>query len=277
MLIDPLAPPTAAHDGRRFRWLSPLLRLSAAATAGALLTLLGLWMYRASSGWISPTDVLRALGAEWFTYGAWNGRSINFNQGEVAQSGVQPVVIVALWLALSSAILRLLQRPWRGGRASLSSYAVLILLGWLMLDLRWQLDLVERAQRTFSLYAGLSESERQTTGPDRVLYPFMREIHAHLPDRPTRIFLLTERPETSTVGRVRYHLLPHNASMGLTQLPAFDQRRPGDYVLIIAPMRQVRYDQIHRRLSDGQTAWPVEPVFTGSHVGALFRVRSEAS
>lgn len=277
MPTDPVSPPAATQVERRSRWANPLLSLFAAATAGAALTLLGLWMYRASSGWISPADLLSVLAGEWFTQGAWTGRSINFNQGGTAKSGLQPVVITALWLALSSTILLFIQRPWSGRPIALMPYAVLALLGWLILDLRWQLDLIERAQRTFSIYAGLSESERQAAGPDRTLYPFMREIHAHLPDRPARIFLLTERPETSTAGRVRYHLLPHNASMGLSRLPAFDQTRPGDYVLIIAPMHQARYDRTRRTLSDGRTEWPVDPVFTESRAGALFRVRSESS
>lgn len=277
MPTDPVSRPAPAYGERRLRWSRPLFGILAAATAGAILTLLGLWLYRVSSGWVAPTEVLRALGTEWFTSGTWTGRSINFNQGSVAKPSFPPVSIVALWLALSSAILLILQRPWRGGQASLRPYAALVLLGWLVLDLRWQFDLVDRAQRTFSLYAGLSESERQAAGPDRALYPFVREVHAHLPNRPARIFMLTERTETSTAGRVRYHLLPHNTSMGLARLPSFDLARPGDYVLIIAPLRQARYDQVHRRLTDGQTEWPVEPIFTESRVGALFRVRSEAS
>ncbi len=213
-----------------------------------------------------------AILSEWTRADGWTGRSINFNQGAARDGRVPPVPVMALWIGLGSLLFALMNPPWRGFR-SLLPYGLLVIAGWLPLDLMWQQDLIARLRQTASIYAGLDETERQLAGPDRALYAFLREVRGHLPDSSARVFILGADPTGSTIGRARYHLLPHNVSLGLADPPSVDQAHPGDFLLVLSPMRQVRFDRERGLLIAGNAQLPVEPVYTDNAAGELFRVR----
>ncbi|QIK38602.1 hypothetical protein GWK36_12115 [Caldichromatium japonicum] len=273
---------TPVYQSSPHSWLKGIAYVLMVAFGGALLAILGLWLYlnmirqfnpdKGGAGWINLREVLDLLIADWSASGAWTGRSINFNQGGLSNPNISAVLNVALWIGLSSLLTLVTQRARRSTCTYRTLCIAFILAGWLALDLRWQFDLCNRAQRSIGLYAGVTEPERQAVGPDRAFYPFIRDVLAHLPPQPARIFIITEQPASALVGRVRYHMLPHITSLGLTSLPHLTQSRSNDYVLVITPVQQVRYDQARKRLIDGQTEWPVEPVFN-SRLGSLFRVQ----
>lgn len=218
------------------------------------------------------TMLLNALTSGWTEVDGWTGRSINFDDGGPRDASFRPVVVTALWVALAGLLYALLNPPWRGHR-SLAPYAVILVIGWLALDLRWQWVLGQRLVQTQALYAGLDDEARQLAGPDRRLYPFVREVRQHLPAKPARIFILSEDPNGYVSGRARYHLLPHNTYAGLSVLPDAKQAHPGDYVLVLEPLPGLDYDRERHLLSLKAEQWPADLVYAEPGRGALFLLR----
>ena len=221
---------------------------------------------------LSPSVLLHALVDNWTHTEGWTGRSINFDYGGPRDARFRPVIVTALWVILASLLYALLNPTWRGHK-SLAPYAALCLIGWLALDLRWQWVLGQRLIQTQERYAGLDGEARQLAGPDRHLYPFMREVRRHLPAEPARIFILSDDPNGYVSGRARYHLLPHNTYAGLSGLPDAKQAHPGDYVLALEPLPGLDYDRERHLLSLKAAQWPADLVYAGSGRGALFLLR----
>ena len=79
--------------------------------------------------------------------------------------------------------------------AEIDPYAALFLLGWLVLDLRWQWDLRLRLEQTVERFAGKNEEDRRLAALDGDLYRFLLEVRQHfLPERPVRLFIVVRSP-----------------------------------------------------------------------------------
>ena len=218
--------------------------------------------------------LLRWMVEDWTTFEDWSQRSINYVSGAPLNALFPPVVMVALWIGFSAALHALFSPPRRAPGALLP-YAALFLLGWLMLDLRWQWDLGQRLMQTARDFAGKSEEDRRLAALDGEFYRFLREVRQRLPERPARLFIVSADPAGFWAGRARYHLLPHNGYAGFARLPPPDQARPGDYILILSPLPDARYDPERRMLEGGDTQLPVEMLHLAAR-GALFRIRGGA-
>ena len=220
---------------------------------------------------LSSAELLRRAIEDWTSFDDWSQRSINYTSGAPRDALFPPVLIVALWVGFSAACYALFAPPrWRAeGRLP---YAVLFLLGWLALDGRWQWDLHQRLAQTRERFAGKNEVERWLADLDGEFYRFLCEVRQHLPEQPTRLFILSSDPHSFWAGRARYHLLPHNGYAGLAQLPRPNQAHPGDYVLILAPLASVTYRAEQRILESGKQRLPAELLYAAP-AGTLFRVR----
>lgn len=221
----------------------------------------------------STGELLRWMMADWTAFEDWSQRSINYTAGAPLDALFPSVPVVALWVGFSSVLYALLDRPRRrvGG---LAPYAALFLLGWLVLDLRWQWDLGQRLEQTARGFAGKDEAERRLAALDGDLYRFLLEVRQRLPDRPARLFIVSNDPHGFWAGRARYHLLPHNGYAGLSRLPQPNEARAGDYVLILSPLPEVGYDPGQRLLAGPNGRWPAEMLHVAAR-GALFRLRGD--
>lgn len=215
--------------------------------------------------------LLRELAADWTTFEDWSQRSINYTSGAPLNALFPPLVMVALWIGFSAVLYALFDPPRRAPGALLP-YAALFLLGWLTLDVRWQWDLGQRLAQTARDFAGKSEEDRRLAALDGELYRFLREVRQRLPEKPARLFIVSADPGGFWAGRARYHLLPQNGYAGFARLPPPDQARAGDYILILSPLADARYDPERRLLEGGGAQLPVEMLHFAA-LGALFRVR----
>lgn len=212
----------------------------------------------------------------WMHREPWSQRSINFYIGyERGSTHLTPVLSIALWVLLAGGFYWLLCRRC-GHVARLTGVSVLVLTGWLAVDLRWQAQLWERLGDSQQRYAGLTQHERRLAAPDAKLTKLVDRLRAHLPDQPARVLILSDDPSGFIAGRMRYHLAPHRVYVGLSQLPAATQVAPGDYLFVIRSLRSVRLARGNRLLTDNGRSLAVEPVTSIRGLGALYRVRGDA-
>jgi hypothetical protein len=217
--------------------------------------------------------LLRELVADWTAFEDWSQRSINYTAGAPANALFPPVVVVALWIGFGAALHALFDPPRRTPGALLP-YIALFLLGWLVLDLRWQWDLRQRLERTAASFAGKNEEERRLAALDGEFYRFLQEVRRHLPEQPVRLLIVTADPSGFWAGRARYHLLPHNGYAGFARLPPRGRVRAGDHLLILLPFNDIRYDAERGVLQGQGVQLPVE-MLHATAAGALFRVGKE--
>ena len=225
---------------------------------------------------LSAVELLRWAAGEWTAFEDWSQRSINYTAGAPLDALFPPVLVVALWVGFSIA-LHAIASPPRRVAGWWMPYAALFLLGWLVLDLRWQWDLERRLEQTVERFAGRDVTARRLAALDGDLYRFLLEIRQRLPDKPVRLFIVSADPADSTTyqaGRARYHLLPHNGYAGLSRPPGPGVAHDGDYVLILSPLAGVRYDRAGQLLEWDNQRLPAEMLYAAS-VGALFRVRGD--
>jgi hypothetical protein len=220
---------------------------------------------------LATSALLGEMAADWTTFEDWSQRSINYTADAPVNALFPPVLVVALWVGFGAALYALFDPPRRAPGALLP-YAALFLLGWLVLDLRWQWDLRQRLERTEARFAGKSVEDRRLAALDGGFYRFLQEVRRRLPERPVRLFIVTADPSSFFAGRARYHLLPHNSYAGFTHLPPPGTARVGDYVLIVSPFASARYDP-ERRLLEGQGVQLPAEMLHAAASGALYRVR----
>ncbi len=214
-------------------------------------------------------ELLRWAWEEWTTFEGWSQRSINYTAGAPLDALFPPVLVVALWVGFGGMLYALFDPPRRW---KLTPYAALFLLGWLVLDLRWQWDLRQRLAQTVKSFAGKSEEDRRLAALDGDLYRFLLDVRRYLPEQPVRLFIVSADPHGFQAGRARYHLLLHNGYAGFSQVPNPGETRAGDYVLILSPLNGVGYNRSSQALEWQGGRLPAEMLYVAS-AGALFRVR----
>ena len=214
-------------------------------------------------------DLLHWAWEEWTSFEDWSQRSINYTAGAPLDALFPPVLMVALWVSFGGMLYALLDPP---RRRKLTPYAALFLLGWLVLDLRWQWDLRLRLEQTVERFASKNEEDRRLAALDGDLYRFLLEVRQYLPERPVRLFIVSADPHGFRAGRARYHLLPHNGYAGFSRVPHVGEARAGDYVLILSPLNGVGYNRSSQALEWQGGRLPAEMLYVAA-AGALFRVR----
>jgi hypothetical protein len=222
---------------------------------------------------LTAGELLDRMATDWVTFEGWSQRSINYTASAPLGSLFPPVLWVALWIGFSGLLYALYQPPRRMPGA-LTPYAALFLMGWLALDVRWQWDLGQRLARTAETFAGKDETGRRRAALDGDLYQFILDVRQKLPQQPARILIVSVDPAGFWAGRARYHLLPHNGYAGFARLPGATQARPGDYVLILAPLSGIHYDHERRILESEGARLPVTIVHSAAE-GLLFQVRGD--
>lgn len=219
--------------------------------------------------------ILRQVWNEWTTFEGWRGHSINFIVGGTRDGLFPPVLAAALWVVFSAALYSIM-RLFGGGTWRAVPFAVILLAGWLMLDARWQFDLLRQLQITGEQYAGKSYEEKRMAAEDRGLFLFAEEVKRRIAPAPARIFLIAAAPNKAPDYYIRtrlsYFLQPHNVGSLWSGLPV-EGIGPGDYVIILHPHQWIRED-----IASGELRWREERVLRverlmSSSIGNLYRAR----
>lgn len=220
-----------------------------------------------------PTVLPRQLWRQWTIAEGWQSHSINLIAGGAGVL-IGPTPIVALWVTLSSlSYLLLAGRPSPGRH--LAPLGLIVLTGWLVLDLRWQWNLGEQWGNSLEQLTGKNTIEKLRTY-DEELIDLISSVKRILPKQPVRIFLVSDFSDatgSARHNRVRYHLTPHNVYGFSTEPPLPRWTRSGDYLLALLPLQGVRYRRIpgDEALSWDDHELSVE-LLLAEHQSLLFRI-----
>jgi hypothetical protein len=159
-------------------------------------------------------SMLESMWDEWSTFEGWSHSSINGTVGGSNRALIRPTHLVLTWLVLMSVIYLSLSYR-KNNNSYLRVLPIFFISGWMVLDVRWQVDLFRQNYLTYQLYMGKTLDEKRLIGKDRRLYVFAQEIKKRLPDEEVRVFLtgkgifgniIYEQP------RLQYFLMPYNGS-----------------------------------------------------------------
>lgn len=216
-------------------------------------------------------ELLQDRVGEWLTFEAWSGTSINALAGGADVQEVPLPALLAVTIAVAALAWYALARR-RGYVSALpAAIAVLFVLSWLLLDLRWAANFGRQVRETAAQYAGKDWRERRLAAEDGPLFAFVEKARALLPTQPARVFVVADADYFR--GRAAYHLYPHNVFFdpGRNAMPPPSALRPGDYV-IAYQRRGVQFNAAEKKLRwDGAEPVSAEAVLVEPGAG-LFRI-----
>jgi len=125
----------------------------------------------------------------------------------------------------------------------LATFATILLIGWLILDMRWQLELMRQRELTIREYAGLTPEARRLNGKDGTLFRLITAAKNLMPKTPQRILLIpnTEDINNAKLSRASFYLRPHNVyTADMTPL-CQSKLQPGDYIFSIGTPAKLLY------------------------------------
>ncbi|HEX5864103.1 MAG TPA: hypothetical protein VF014_07580 [Casimicrobiaceae bacterium] len=223
---------------------------------------------------MSASQVLRDRLGEWLAFEPWNGTSINtLTGGADAQDMPLPVLLAAIacMAALAYAALARWKRDLFGPVLG-AAIAGVFVIAWLIIDARWQWNLLRQVRSTHAQYAGKSWQERHLAAEDGPVFAFIEKVREQLPAPPARVFMVADAHYFRDRGA--YHLYPYNVYFDpwVNSMPPPSAMRPGDYI-VVYQRRGVQYDPAQRRLRwDGSATVDAELLLVDKGA-ALFRIR----
>jgi hypothetical protein len=225
----------------------------------------------------SSGTLLRAVWSQWMAFERWRQYSINFLVGGIRQPLVFFVPAVAAWLGLALFVLILVRlifaksRDWR-------AVATICMLGWLVLDLHWQVNLFRKLELSPRNSWGERSYERRLAERDRRLFAFADAVKKKLPSNSQRIFLVSS--EEGQYGyyllRVEYFLRPHNVYIDASSMPARDMERIGGYAVVIGKDEIVPYDDHTHKLRWLDDEELSATLLLGTDIGKLYQIDSSS-
>jgi hypothetical protein len=204
---------------------------------------------------LSPGAIAGQALREWGAGIPLQGSSIAFPLDPERGYSLPPLPAVGIAVGMAMLAYVLLAR-WRGFRRDPRALWAIFLGGWLLLDLRWQLNLWRAAVATAIQFAGKTSDEKHRVAIDSALFSIVQQAKDRLPPPPARIEISCD--SGAICIRTAFLLLPHNVSVMLARrgnpLPGPEELRSGEYVYIVFNNR-LAYDTEHQQLvwADGRT------------------------
>lgn len=223
-------------------------------------------------------DTARELRKGWMRFERWSLRSLSYlNGGSPTQLLTLPFVLGAAAVLAAIALLLLGRRfgapaGWRFAGAGL---ATLVLVPWLLLDLRWATNLARQNRATWEQYAGKDADARQRAAEDSVVYDFARRVEGKLAPG-ARVFVTAMDPYLR--ARLAFHLRPRNVWFELRadRPPEAQWLVPGDHVVVFARLG-FDFDPKEGRLrwsgADGARQVASAEALHTEPLGAVFLIR----
>lgn len=227
----------------------------------------------------SPTreNPTRAMVSDWSTLRKWSMASINSAGDTARHSRLSPTLVGASWAGLAL----LLYVSWSLGRfrgkpktCMAEGLLLLIMIPWLMLHGRWQLNFWAQLQETHQLYSGKSQEEKHQLAEDADIYRYAQILKNNLlPQTPARIIILHKDFRSYQRLKMQYYLLPHN-SYNYDSFPQATYLREGDYILALGSIPGLHFIPGTNRLKWTRGRSIGVQRLDESPMGTLYRVQS---
>lgn len=222
--------------------------------------------------WVSVTTVIGDIFHQWAAFIPIVAASVTLPFDEERSHYATPLATVAAGGFLAAALYWLLTR--RALPRDPRIYWAIVVAGWLLLDLRFQLNLWRQLARTAATFAGKTTEEKRLASDDRELYALMKQVSTALPAPPVRIHFIADDQALRTRGS--YFLYPQNVFYSgdmRAPRPVPEEFRSGDYVLLFLTS-ELGYDSAAQALiwRDGRRK-PAEPIMSRPPSLVLVRVR----
>lgn len=214
-------------------------------------------------------QALREALSSWWNFVPWQGAAVNSVE---ANPPALPMPAFAAAVALTAAALYLGVAWLRRWRRQFSVLALIFACSWVMLDIRWQTQLLAQTYDSMASFAGKSLEERHLAAEDSPVFAFAQAARRVLPAEPSRIIVTAE--DSALRGRLAYYLLPHQVVYDTRSgaMPAPAQLKPGDFIVALY-RRSLQYSPAEGRLKwDSFDSVPVELLLL-SQGNAVFRIK----
>jgi hypothetical protein len=223
---------------------------------------------------VSPSAAAAAgeLAHQWAARNRLRGYSVNYPFDAERAHTLPALPAVAIAAILATGLYVALAR-WRGWSRDRRVLWAIFIGGWLLLDLRWQVNLWREAFDRGSRFAGKTTAEMHLAADDASLFTLMEKLKSALPATPSRVFLYCDNE--LICARSAFMLYPQNVYRVLNRRrPPVDpeELHEGDYILLVYS-RALGYDR-ERRVAvwqDGRTK-PAEELLL-QREALLLRVR----
>lgn len=206
----------------------------------------------------SAGATLAATFAQWATHFPFQGYTISFPfDAERAHfmpiaKGIAIACGLAILVYLGLARLRTRQVDWRVPWAIFAA-------GWILLDLRWQVNLAFEVAAAAERFGGKTSEEKALARDDAPLVALAQELRRALPPPPARVLVLCDNAVIAL--RIAHFLYPYNVSRnrsarneerdrGILPAPSRAVLRSGDNLVLLF-YSGLRYDA-----DKGQLTWP---------------------
>jgi hypothetical protein len=152
--------------------------------------------------------VLSQIAGEWLDLEPWGQHSVNYLDGGAPNPRLPMVPAVFAIAALAFWIYRLLAK--RKGLAPSLAVGVIFAMGaWVVVDTRWQYNLLSNLDLTAEKYAGKSLDEKHRAAEDANIYRVAETIRKGLPVGVTKVTLVSDLADSELfLGKLRYYLFP---------------------------------------------------------------------
>jgi hypothetical protein len=193
---------------------------------------------------------------DWALFRPWDAQSINLTIIGARERAISPVLLIAVAIGLGLLAYSRV-RPLRS--VATLVIVMVVVIGWVGLDARWQLDLLAKYRATVQEFGGGPIEEFWRRGADADIYALAASVKRAIQDPTQRVFVFGD--ESYARGRAAYHLLPllvhYDAVSGA--LPSAQFIRAGD-LIFLTWSRQVRYDKETQQLIWNGGAVRVKPL-----------------
>lgn len=246
------------------RWQGDIVGLGLAILAPTALpmSIKSLTMDPAGSEW-TWVDSSRYWAGRVMQFEPWLPSSINFYRGGLERSLISPVTLIVAWIMVSLVLVATIQ--WLSSQLSWRlAVLVIIVVGWLAIDFRWSLELLERMRSP-------PVDVRQYIGANAASW--LEQLPDKFGSSPKRVFLIDDQSTEARALRARYLLSPHAVQLGFSDIPDAAVLRPGDLIVILSSPIAIRFDSKQKILfsaSGRSTSASLVSAATG--VGFAFQV-----
>jgi hypothetical protein len=192
---------------------------------------------------MSALGKLQLLWTEATNFEGFRPYTINFIYGGIPSNNyISSVSIVTIWIIIAST-LNFIQQLIIDKRIYSLPFYLIFITGWIILDIRWQWELIRQRNSTLHKYANHSIATRRFNDKDGAMFKFINTVKELLPPPPQRIILILGNPGANNLALTpaSFFLRPHNVYAEDT-LPLCQNRiNSGDYVLALGFPKMLHY------------------------------------